>query len=159
LNCGEAEHQEHVAEYLKTWFWIEKEHKRPQVLLALAANSQELMGYGAWEISEAAVERSSGEQVKVEKINVPWFGFDSRFHGEIDTTGAKCAARFYSSLEAVAVESVSGDGPILVELEVHEANVRGQAFWKRRGFSHVRDVVLPSATYHQMTRWVRASGA
>lgn len=99
------------------------------MLVAVADESGELIGYGAWIHAEADL---NGDLIDV--IRVIRFGVGLGYKGQLDPdTGRKYAELLYAAVEQDAIASSEPVTPI--ELFCDAENGRGLQFWQRRGFT------------------------
>ena len=119
-------------------------------MVAFTVETEELAGFGTWKIRRDVLLADQEEPASV--IDVPFFGLDQRFHGEVDHEGRKLAGRLFATIEAVARMSpdVGDDMPMHLVCDVR--NDRGLAFWRGRGFQDVEQLHFPEVSYIRMLR-------
>ena len=146
LDCGPEPWSVPVTTYLRTWYWSERERRRPAVILAIT-DDDELFGYGSWR--HRKVDLDDDEAIV---IFIPWFGIQDRFRGERLESGESAAGVLYATLEDEATTHQDSDPDMALVLDCHADNARGLAFWSKRGFEHFDVVETPSGRYFRMRR-------
>jgi ribosomal protein S18 acetylase RimI-like enzyme len=149
FDCGPEPYQQVLTDFLREKYW----RGRPadeNTIVAWAVETEELVGFGTWKIRTDV--RLQGEDREWTVIDIPFFGLDQKFHGEVDHDGHKLAGRLLATVEAVARrdDRVTTETPM--HLVVEPDNERALRFWEGRGFQEVGRLTFPGANYIRMLR-------
>jgi ribosomal protein S18 acetylase RimI-like enzyme len=119
-------------------------------MLGFTRETAELVGYGTWKIRTDLQLQGENELRRV--IDVPFFGLDTKFQGEVDHDGHKLAGRLFATLETVARANELVTEEMPMHLVVEEQNERAVQFWLGRGFQEVERRDYGSVQYIRMLR-------
>jgi ribosomal protein S18 acetylase RimI-like enzyme len=149
IDCGPEPYQQVLTDFLREKYWRgrpDDEH----TIVAWATESEELVGFATWKIRTDVKLEGQAEERTV--IDIPFFGLDRKFHGEVDHDGHKLAARLLATVEAVARRDERAGSETPMHLVVERDNERALRFWRGRGFQEVGQLTFPGVSYVRMLR-------
>jgi hypothetical protein len=149
FDCGDETYQREVTHFLRETYWRGGRPKTEQTFVVVS-DEGEIVGYGTWKLR--ADLKVAGEAFERTVIDIPFFGLDRRFHGEVDLEGRKVAAVQFATLDALARRNPQVEEDTPMHLVVDVANERGQRFWVSRGFVEVERLDFGEVVYLRMIR-------
>jgi ribosomal protein S18 acetylase RimI-like enzyme len=149
IDCGAEPYQRVLTDFLRTKYWRGRPTEE-HTIISFTVETDELVGYATWKVRTDV--KLEGEDEERTVIDIPYFGLDTKFQGEVDHDGNKLAGRLLATVDAVARREANVTNETPMHLVVEPENVRAYRFWCGRGFRDVQRLEFPDVTYIRMLR-------